>query len=52
VTSGAGEFTGCREQLQKRGETLLAGALVCVCCGYAYGDQFFEWLKDNWDAFL
>ena len=33
------------------GDTMVAGALICGTCGYIWGDEFFEWLKENWRRF-
>ncbi len=36
------------ETLWFPGDTMVAGALICGFCGYRWGDDFFEWIKDNW----
>lgn len=36
------------ETLLFPGDTMVAGALICGVCGYVWGDDFFDWLKDNW----
>lgn len=30
------------------GDTMLAGAIVCGTCGYLWGDDFFDFVKDYW----
>lgn len=30
------------------GDFLVAGALVGGVCGYIWGDDFFDWVKDYW----
>ena len=34
------------------GDTMVAGALICGFCGYRWGDDFFDWLKDYWHIFI
>lgn len=36
------------ETLLFAGDTLLLGALICGVLGFVYGDEFIEWLKENW----
>lgn len=33
------------------GDTMVAGAAICGTCGYVWGDEFFEWLKEHWQQF-
>jgi len=30
------------------GDTILAGAIVCGTLGFFLGEDFIEWLKENW----
>ncbi len=30
------------------GDTIVAGALICGTLGYVVGEDFIEWLKENW----
>jgi hypothetical protein len=30
------------------GDTVLLGALTCGVLGYFLGEEFIEWLKENW----
>jgi hypothetical protein len=39
------------ETLLFPGDTMVAGALICGFCGYRWGDDFFDWLSDNWHHF-
>ena len=34
------------------GDTMVAGTILCGFCGYRWGDDFFDWLKDNWHHFI
>ncbi len=34
------------------GDTMVAGALICGVCGFVWGDEFFEWVRDHWPHFL
>jgi len=33
------------------GDTIAIGAAVFGTCGYVWGDDFFEWVKENWQWF-
>ncbi len=30
------------------GDTIVAGALICGTLGYVVGEDFIDWLKENW----
>ena len=30
------------------GDAIVAGALICGTLGYVVGEDFIEWLKENW----
>ncbi len=34
------------------GDTMVVGALICGYCGFRWGDDFFDWLKDYWHHFI
>lgn len=36
------------ETLLFPGDTILLGAIIGTVCGYLWGDDFFDWVKDNW----
>lgn len=36
------------ETLLFTGDTVLIGAVTCGALGYIFGEDFIEWLKENW----
>ena len=33
------------------GDTIVAGALICGTLGFVLGEDFIDWLKENWSSF-
>ncbi|MGD9858105.1 MAG: hypothetical protein AB7U20_24445 [Planctomycetaceae bacterium] len=36
------------EPLLFTGDTIVFGALICGGLGFVFGDDFLEWIKENW----
>ena len=36
------------EPILFQGDTIAAGGLICGTLGFIYGDDFLEWLRENW----